>query len=89
MMCLDYGALSLTQVPGESVPTVRSLYEYVCDLVSEQAVRLILALETNAYITDLAQIHIIGHSLGGQISGFIGRKLQEQAGNSLGRITGG
>lgn len=89
-MCLDYGPLSqLGIVPGELIPNVRKSYEYVGNLVADKAADLILALQEND-VTYLDQFHIIGHSLGGQLSGFIGRKVQEKTNyqRKLGRITG-
>lgn len=89
ILCLDYGDLALTgPVPGDPIPSVRKRYEYVCDIVSEKAVRLILALEENGYASSFNSIHIVGHSLGGQVSGYIGRKIQEKTGKIIGRITG-
>ena len=34
------------------------------------------------------KLHVIGHSLGAHVSGFIGKKYQELTGNKLPRITG-
>jgi len=34
------------------------------------------------------KLHVIGHSLGAHVSGFIGKKYQELTGKKLPRITG-
>lgn len=48
---------------------------------------LIANLYTN-YSANLSDFHLIGHSLGGQISGFVGKTVQNLTGSSVGRITG-
>ncbi|CAL8122811.1 unnamed protein product [Orchesella dallaii] len=91
VFCLDYGPLGQPgPIPGDGLPSIRKRYEYVGELVSEKATKMILGLKANGFVSDFEQIHIIGHSLGGQISGFIGRKIQEKSNyqNMLGRITG-
>ncbi|KAK4887578.1 hypothetical protein RN001_003849 [Aquatica leii] len=37
---------------------------------------------------DFKDIHVVGHSLGGQMAGFIGKSTQKMYGQKIGRITG-
>lgn len=89
VFCLDYGLLPIHgPIPDDPVPTVRKLYEYMCETVSEKAVSLMLGIADKNNLQSLNDVHIIGHSLGGQISGYIGRKIQERTPHRIGRITG-
>lgn len=57
-------------------------------LVGRQA-SLVLQHLLNIYSNTLSpeDVHVIGHSLGGQVAGFVGRHFRNQTGRLLGRIT--
>lgn len=44
-------------------------------------------LYTN-YSANLSDFHVVGHSLGGQIAGFVGKTVQNLTGLNIGKITG-
>ncbi|KAB0800008.1 hypothetical protein PPYR_07888 [Photinus pyralis] len=60
----------------------------VCALpvIAEEVARLLCKLDAY-YGVPLELVHIIGHSLGGQMSGLIGQSTREVCQKSLGRIT--
>ncbi|XP_031341400.1 phospholipase A1-like [Photinus pyralis] len=59
-----------------NVPRIAQTFaEFLCKADSEQNI-------------DIEDVHVVGHSMGGQMAGFIGKQTQAQCSKVLGRISG-
>ncbi|CAG9824433.1 unnamed protein product [Phaedon cochleariae] len=56
-------------------------------VVAKQLTKLLLLLAYHRGIS-MSSIHLIGHSMGGQISANVGMRIKNQLGQKIGRITG-
>lgn len=56
-------------------------------IVAKEIKKLLLSLIQDLNV-DLSSIHLIGHSMGAQISGSVGQSLRKQTGQKISRISG-
>ncbi|CAL8122803.1 unnamed protein product [Orchesella dallaii] len=90
VFCLEYRELAKVPAPLGVYSTFTEQFEYVVNTVGNKTARFIMALESNGVVPELSQVHLIGHSLGGQVVGTTGRIVQEMNNyqRKVGRITG-
>ena len=81
-ICVDWAPLAFHNDPGVFVKYVEAVENTI--VVGTEVAEFIKYLQKQKVIKSLGSVHLIGFSLGAQVSGVAGNKL----GGKLGRITG-
>lgn len=90
VVCVDWGHMADGKFGPDALRTL--LYPFIVDnvaTVGEYVGEFVVFLKNNSVISSYDQVHVIGFSLGGHVSGIAGWTVQNRTnGEKLGRITG-
>lgn len=77
-------AVNWTSIATQNYLKAASAVKSLGQLVAEWVFYKLLHNNTSA----LKNLHLVGHSLGAQVSGFVGKSVYNKSGSLLGRISG-